>query len=301
MASLIDPKLIRTDLDTQFRVDWHNDVVKEYAEAMEAGAVFPPILVFYDDKKNQHILADGFHRFAAHKLIRPNDWILMELRLGTVEAARWASLGANQYHGIRRTHADKRNIVIEALKQPQGTELSDRQIGKHLGVDHKTVAAVRRELEISMTIPQSNFRTGLDGRTINTARIGSSNSLQQSSQHHKTCLQCRYFEDDYCISGDEEKLPSDKACEYFAVCVAEPPEREIPPPDYDHVEPCDDDDKKPVVRNPFQNRRLKNCITVHLPPDNPQLFAVELREHCDRNYLIACLAALRQLLMEDND
>ncbi|MDR2116763.1 MAG: hypothetical protein LBP87_10340 [Planctomycetaceae bacterium] len=262
MASLIDPKLIRTDLNTQFRVDWHSEVVKEYAEAMEAGTVFPPILVFYDDVKNLHILADGFHRLAAHKLVRPNDWILTELRLGTVEAARWASLGANQSHGIRRTNSDKRNIVIEALKQPKGSELSDRQIGNHLGVDHKTVASVRRDLEISMIIPQSTFRTGLDGRTINISRIGFSNSSQQSSLHPKTCLECRYFENDYCFSGGEEKLSTDKACEYFAVIVPDPPVREVPPPDYDHVEPCDDDDDTPVKHRLFQNRRLKNTITV---------------------------------------
>jgi hypothetical protein len=109
------------------------------------------------------------------------------------------------------------------------------------------------------------------------------------------------FENDYCVSGGEEKLPFDAACEHFAVIVIEPPEREIPPPDYNNVEPCDDDDDKPVIHRPFQNRRLKNCITVHLPPDNPQLFAVELREHCDREYLIACLAALKHLLEEKDD
>jgi hypothetical protein len=99
----------------------------------------------------------------------------------------------------------------------------------------------------------------------------------------------------------EERLPFDGACNDFAVIVPDPPVHEVPPPDYDHVEPCDDDDNKPVVHRLFQNRRLKNCITVHLPPDNPQLFAVELREHCDREYLIACLAALKHLLEDKDD
>jgi hypothetical protein len=93
----------------------------------------------------------------------------------------------------------------------------------------------------------------------------------------------------------------DGACNDFAVIVEETPDREFPPPDYDNVEPCEDEDETPVNHNPFQNRRLKNCITVHLPPDNPQLFAVELREHCDREYLIACLAALKHLLEDNGD
>jgi hypothetical protein len=119
--------------------------------------------------------------------------------------------------------------------------------------------------------------------------------------NYKTCLQCRYFEKEFCTYFGEERLPFDGACNDFAVIVPDPPVREVPPPDYDHVEPCDDEDDRPVNHNPFQNRRLKNCITVHLPPDNPQLFAVELREHCDREYLIACLAALKHLLEDKDD
>ncbi|GHT27599.1 hypothetical protein FACS18942_07150 [Planctomycetales bacterium] len=84
MPSLIDTKRIRTDLDTQSRIALVEDVVKEYMEAMETGNVFPAILVFYDAPNDQFILADGFHRFAAHQRLKPNDQILAEQRLGTV-------------------------------------------------------------------------------------------------------------------------------------------------------------------------------------------------------------------------
>jgi hypothetical protein len=303
MPTTLEPRLIQTDLDTQARVEINNDVVKDYAESMEAGDIFPPLLVYFDEPNNRYILVDGFHRLAAHRRFRPNDAIPVKLEIGSLDDARWASFSTNKNHGLRRTNSDKRRNIIQALKHPKGAELSDHQIGKHVSVDHKTVASIRRELELSGEIRQIETRTVQRGNQIyqqQTSRIGSSNSSQESDLNYKTCLQCRYFENDYCVSGGEEKLPFDAACEHFAVIVIEPPEREIPPPDYNNAEPCDDDDDKPVIHRPFQNRRLKNCITVNLPPDNPQLFAAELREHCDREYLIACLAALKHLL-EDND
>jgi hypothetical protein len=258
------------------------------------------LLVYFDEPNNRYILVDGFHRFEAHRRLHPNDAILVKLELGTLDDARWASLGVNKSHGLRRTNADKRNAIVNALKHPKGTELSDRQIAEHVGVHHDTVRRIRKELELTGEIRQSNSRTGQDGRTINIANIGSRQSSQESELCYKTCSDCRYFEDDKCADGTE-KLPFDAACSDWAVRVVELPEREIPPPDYENVEPCDDEDDTPVKHHLFQNRRLKNCITVHLPPDNPQLFAVELREHCEREYLIACLAALKHLLEDDDD
>ncbi|HPB77059.1 MAG TPA: ParB/RepB/Spo0J family partition protein, partial [Chromatiaceae bacterium] len=38
-------------------------VLNDYAEAMTAGSVFPPIVVFYDG--TVHWLADGYHRLEA--------------------------------------------------------------------------------------------------------------------------------------------------------------------------------------------------------------------------------------------
>jgi hypothetical protein len=304
MPTTLEPRLIHTDLDTQIRVEINRDVVKDYAEAMEAGDIFPPLLVYYDEPNNRYILADGFHRFEAHRRLHPNDAIPVKLELGTLEDARWASIGANKDHGIRRTNADKRNAVVQALKHPKGAELSNVKIAEHAGVNDKTVASIRRELEISSEIPKIETRTVQRGNQIyqqQTSRIGSSVPSQQSDLNYTTCLQCRYFEQEFCTYFGEERLPFDGACNDFAVIVPDPPVREVPPPDYEHVEPCDDKVDKPVMRRLFQNRRLKNCITVHLPPDNPQLFAVELREHCEREYLIACLAALKHLLEEKDD
>ena len=158
MATKVDPRHIRTDLGTQMRVDWSEETVKEYAELMEQGVEFPPLLVFFDVLTNLLILVDGFHRLAAHLRVRPNDQILVELRPGNLEEAKWAAITANQSHGIRRTNADKRNAVKRALLHQKGANKSDCQIAEHTGVDHKTVGAVRRELEATDKIPQIESR-----------------------------------------------------------------------------------------------------------------------------------------------
>ena len=318
MASKIDPRRIRTDLDTQIRVDWNEEAVKEYAEAMERGVEFPPILVFFDELNTRFILADGFHRLAAHNLVKPNDLILAEQRLGGVEEAKWAAIIANQSHGIRRTSADKRNAVKQAFLHPNGADQSDRSIASDVGVDHKTVASVRREKQLTGEIPQSTHRTGQDGRTINTANIGSGRSEPAKPSFSvntsridfgrkripdgATCGRCRYFENQKCLTDEiENPVPWVDVCDDFAIRVVLPPPPVIPPPD-PNAKPLG----RPLVKQTrrqrlFQNRDLKNCITVRLPSNNAQVFAVELREHWDKPYLIECLAALTYLLEEDDD
>ncbi len=314
MQLSIDPKKIRTDLNTQIRVDWNEEAVKEYAEAMEAGIVFPALLVFYDETNDLYILADGFHRLAAHMSFRPEEPILIEKRLGTVEEARWASICANQGHGIRRTRADKRNAVKEAFLHSEGEMKSNRQIADDVGVHHVTVGTIRKELESTGEIHQSDFRKGQDGRTINTANIGTASPLQERVEEKKTetaklpqtppepcetCGRCRYFEDGICDADDSERLHWDVACSDFAIRVEEAALPEIPPPDYENVKTAVPDKNKIVVPRPYQNRSLKDCITVHLPQDNPQLFAIELREHWKPDYLKQCIDALRHLLEDD--
>ena len=39
---------IRLDLSTQVRLKTDNEVVTDYAEAMERGDKFPPVVVFFD-------------------------------------------------------------------------------------------------------------------------------------------------------------------------------------------------------------------------------------------------------------
>ena len=72
--------------------------------------------------------------------------ILAEVRAGTSRDAILYAIGANAAHGLRRTQADKRRAVERLLKDPEWSRWSDRKIAEAAKVDHKTVAAIRREL-----------------------------------------------------------------------------------------------------------------------------------------------------------
>ncbi len=77
------------------------------------------------------------------------------------------------YAGDRRQydHAARRGSV-GIVQHPQSRELSDNQIAQHCEVDEATVRKYRNETEVTSGIPKSDYRTGADGRAINTANIG---------------------------------------------------------------------------------------------------------------------------------
>lgn len=170
---------IRRDGGTQPRQGMDEDAVNDYTAALQRGEDLPAVEVIFDGE--QHWLWDGFHRTEAHQRAQRAE-INATVRRGTVEDAKWLSCGANRTHGLRRTSADKRRAVEAALRHPKGAALSDRQIAEHCGVDHKTVSAIRSSLHVTGEIPQSNERTGRDGRTINTQSISQSNQQRATRQ-----------------------------------------------------------------------------------------------------------------------
>lgn len=129
---------IRIDGGTQSRVAIDQLAVEDYAEAMTNGAKLPPATVFFDGA--EYWLADGFHRFHAHRKIGALN-LDADLREGTQKDAMLFSYGANQNHGLRRSTADKQK-TIRGMIADFG-DWSDSKIGRHVGVDHKTVAAHR--------------------------------------------------------------------------------------------------------------------------------------------------------------
>jgi hypothetical protein len=135
---------IRHDPELQMR-DAGVDVgiVAEYADAMEAGANFPPIVVYFDGEA--YWPADGFHRIAAAKQAG-RETISAQVHSGGKREAMLHAVGVNANHGLRRTAADKRRAIVAMLRDPQWAKWSDREIGKRCAVDHKTVAKVRAEL-----------------------------------------------------------------------------------------------------------------------------------------------------------
>ena len=82
---------IRVDGGTQTRASVSMDTAQEYANALSDGATFPAVTVFYDG--SEYWLADGFHRFQAHKIL---DWLELE---------------ADVKQGTRRDAVDRRSVV----------------------------------------------------------------------------------------------------------------------------------------------------------------------------------------------
>lgn len=107
-------------------------------------------------------ILDGHHRVQICGELGISQWPRL-IRHGLTETEK-------RQHARRlnldRRHLDReqrRQLIAEDLRERP--EASDRCIGAGLGVDHKTVGAVRIELESTGEIPQSTERQGRDRRT----------------------------------------------------------------------------------------------------------------------------------------
>ena len=168
----LDLNKIRTDGGTQPRTRLYEDVVSEYREAVEDDAEFPPVTVFHDG--SAYWLADGFHRFHAHKQAGKTV-ISAEIHQGARRDAVLYSVGANGDHGVRRTNEDKRNAVMALLNDEEWARWSDREIARQCGVSDRTVNRVRGDLTATMSHSGNKktytTRHGTEA-TMNTANIG---------------------------------------------------------------------------------------------------------------------------------
>ena len=160
----IELKKIRLDGGTQPRVKIDEPTVQNYTEVLLEGDTMPAVTVYFDGVDNW--LADGFHRYHAHKRAGLTE-IESDVVNGTKREARIFSLGANANHGLPRSNEDKRNSVVTCFEDIELCELSDREIAKICKVSVMTVGRVRKSLQLDVPV-----RTGKDGRKIDTASIG---------------------------------------------------------------------------------------------------------------------------------
>ncbi|MFH8385306.1 transcriptional regulator [Kitasatospora sp. NPDC018058] len=126
--------------------------VRRLAEIFTA---LPPVLVHRTTRR----VIDGMHRLAAARSL---GLLSVEVQYfdGTPEEGFLRSVSANIAHGLPLTVADRKAAAARILVSH--AELSDRAIAARVGVDAKTVAAIRRGS--TTETPQSNVRMGLDGR-----------------------------------------------------------------------------------------------------------------------------------------
>lgn len=161
---------IEFDPELQARVKMDDEAIKEFADRMCEGDVFPPGDANFDGCK--YWLWDGFTRYSAQQLAGLG---LMKVNIwrGSREDAIWRAAGANQGpRAVRRTNSDKIKATRMALLHARSRTMSNEAVGEYVGVSDETVRKVRKDLERSQKIEPSAERTGRDGRTINTANIG---------------------------------------------------------------------------------------------------------------------------------
>lgn len=131
---------LRLDGGTQVRAQIDAGTAEDYAAALLAGQLLPPVTVVYDGAA--YWLADGFHRVAAAQLAGFSD-ITASVRHGTRRDAVLFACGANASHGLRRTNADKRRAVETLLRDPEWCQWSDREIARRCGVSQPLVTNLR--------------------------------------------------------------------------------------------------------------------------------------------------------------
>jgi uncharacterized ParB-like nuclease family protein len=132
------------DKGTQSRAAISEDTVTDYAEAMQAGDEFPPVIVYHDGV--EYYLADGFHRLHAVKRLGKTS-IQADVRTGTLRDAILYSLGANRDHGLRRSNADKRKCVQTLLDDFEWGDLSVNEMARICAVSPQLVLAVKQEMD----------------------------------------------------------------------------------------------------------------------------------------------------------
>ena len=150
---------------TQARLRLDQEAIKDYAGLYEKDPGLLPPVRLVKPQSGKYLPGDAFHRIEGSRQAGLKS-ILAIVMDGTLKDAQWLAAGANHAHGVRLSCEDKRRAVKLALQARP--ESSDRQIGEHVGVDHKTVAAVRAES--TGEIPQSAYRIGLDGKARPVAR-----------------------------------------------------------------------------------------------------------------------------------
>ena len=169
--------LIRADGGTQPRAQMDFITISEYAEAMEEGSAFPPVVVFFDGE--DYWLADGFHRLKAAVQLGRND-IEADVRPGTRREAVLFSMGANAEHGLKRSPEDKRRAVLVLLQDEEWVNWADREIARRTRTTHPFVAKLRAEIGAISPDQRTYTRQGQTA-VMNTANIGAAPKAAGSS------------------------------------------------------------------------------------------------------------------------
>jgi DNA-binding XRE family transcriptional regulator len=119
------------------------DLVDEYVEAMEGGAIFPPLVIH----ESTDLLLDGLHRYKAYVKrnvteveveIDPEPIItnLDKERFKLLLRAAWY----NAKHGIQLKNTEKKEVARKVATADVNGEITQENLAKQLGVTHKSIS-----------------------------------------------------------------------------------------------------------------------------------------------------------------
>lgn len=159
---------IKVDGDLQVRDKINEAAVREYADVIRGGGKMPPVTVFFDGKS--YHLADGWHRFFAHKQAAFPE-IEAEIHDGTRRDAILFALSANDKHGLRRTNADKRRSVLVLLEDFEWSGWNNTKIAEVCGVSATFVDKIRKETNTPTPATRKVSRDGVE-YDMDTSKMG---------------------------------------------------------------------------------------------------------------------------------
>lgn len=150
----LDEVVIDDRLNLRDHLD--QEAIERYEEVLHR---LPPLTLFQIE--DQLTLVDGFHRFtAAHN--KGLEKLPAEIHQGSYMEALDFAAGANLWHGVPPTRAERRRMVEIKLKLHH--EMSDRTLSEKLSVSREFIAKVRKILIDALEIPSASTRMGSDGK-----------------------------------------------------------------------------------------------------------------------------------------
>lgn len=168
--TVLNLAVIRIDGGTQSRDIIDQDVINTYAENMAAGDKFPDVTVYFNGL--EYYLADGFHRYFAHKKLGKVS-IGCNVVTGTLRDAILFSKGANADNGLHRSNATKRKCVNDMLDDFEWQFWNNAEIAKACRVSAEYVRKIKAERgvktdTVKYKMGQKTFERKATSGAINT-------------------------------------------------------------------------------------------------------------------------------------
>jgi len=129
---------------TQVRATMSMSQIKHYADRMEQGDSFPPIVVY--ELNGKYVIADGFHRVAAARLAKM-DTIACRVETGDAYDLLVTAISSNREHGLPMTKQDRVRAVHlhdKFTTAKLGRLSSAREVAEVVGCSHTTVNNIRK-------------------------------------------------------------------------------------------------------------------------------------------------------------